>query len=384
MKKSYSLLLILLILCLTLSACSPYSNVHKGYIQEHTVDITLDLNSVLDTYETNFDSYDVFLIGEQHGISETFDIDVSMIKYLYETQNVRTVLLEMGFADGQLINKYMETGNEEYLKNIFANLPGTYAYSNNNYQMYRDLYAFNLALSADAKITFIGIDVQHQAETALYYMNLLLPEGSVPDSIIDAVAGLEACTTSANPTWQSIAQSLKQAVDNHEADIRSYFADEYDNFFLALEGVYQGTEFYDFSDRPDEYREEMMIQNFMTLHSRWNSRKAVALLGGAHVSLTSEDIGYTSFAEAINTSVHFSKNRVASIYLAYLGGKHMNNRDGSPQNVWISDLAKFLGKYIDYDLGFCRLDFDGTPFQNGYQYVITIKNAEPTIRYNIH
>ena len=249
--------------------------------------------------------------------------------------------------------------------------------------MYRDLYAFNSTLSADAKITFVGIDVQHQAETALYYMNQLLPEGSIPASISEAIASLKKCTTPENPGWEAIAQSLKQAVEQHKEDIGSYFAGEYENFAMALETLHQRIEYYDSSDKPDEYREKMMVQNFEALHPRWNGGKAVALLGGAHVSLTSENADHTSFAEAINTSVDFSANKVAGIYLAYLGGKQMDNGGGQPQMVWMSDLAKFLDKHIEYDLGFCRLDFDGTPFSNGCQYVIIIKNAEPATRYAI-
>lgn len=138
MKKI--ILIIILLSCYPLTSCTAYSSKHKEYIKRNSIDLSSGVFDAFQYYNTGFDEYEVYLIGEHHGIKETFEIDFEFTKYLYLTQNVRNVLLEVGYSDAQLLNLYLASGDESILQRIFQAYQGTFAYSQENYEMYQKIY----------------------------------------------------------------------------------------------------------------------------------------------------------------------------------------------------------------------------------------------------
>jgi hypothetical protein len=86
----------------------------------------------LNTYN-DLAQYQIVLVGENHGIAETYDIELEIFAYLYKSQNARDLFMEAGYCSTQLLNRYIKTGNLMYLNTVFLNFYGTLASNIENY-----------------------------------------------------------------------------------------------------------------------------------------------------------------------------------------------------------------------------------------------------------
>ncbi len=148
--------------------------------------INLDLNND-NTFVVIPDSIvinnEIIFTGESHGVKESLDIELNLLKYLNRKYKTRYLLLELGYSTSQLLNNYLETGNKEILNNIFKWLEGTYYWTNEQYKKWIDLYEYNKLLPDDEKIICVGVDVEHQYLSAIDYLETILPDGEPPEEI---------------------------------------------------------------------------------------------------------------------------------------------------------------------------------------------------------
>lgn len=236
----------------------------------------------------------------------------------------------------------------------------------------------NCGLEEGEKIKFIGVDVQHQIETGVYYMSQLLSEREIPTSIYVPFTTLKNFSHYDGRLYD-LSTSLKQCVEEHVIDTQDYLGDDYTEFIHALDNIFQAYHFYDVSNHAASYREQQMISNFEKYYQSKNTGKFVGFFGVVHVYLNDESSGEASFGAIINRT-DTNKNKVASIHIQYYQGKYMN-RTNTKKNSKIqgNHLSKLWGKNVSYNYAFCRLDFDDSPFvKPSSQYVILVKNATPS------
>lgn len=100
----------------------------RGEIQKHLSKNHASLFTdakAMDLIDT--DKFDLFISGESHAIEKNFRQQLFLIKYLHENANVNYILAEDGVGSAGLMNMYLQTGDEQILKDIFAELRGTMA-----------------------------------------------------------------------------------------------------------------------------------------------------------------------------------------------------------------------------------------------------------------
>ncbi len=124
--------------------------------------INLKTPNLKSLFDSAFYQNQVFLLGERHGIAYSYDALWAVFKHLKERTNFKYYLLEAPLYWEIYLNQYLETGNEKYLKKPFQEAKGTFYANQNFYEFYQKLYAYNQTLSADDKIRFVSVDVEHQ------------------------------------------------------------------------------------------------------------------------------------------------------------------------------------------------------------------------------
>ena len=96
----------------------------KNYIRKNA----LELNSLTNLSEENFQflfNYKIIILGEIHGINETPEMILGIIKLLSALKRHIILAIEVWDSQQDLFEKFMQTGNIELLKNsiFFKNTP---------------------------------------------------------------------------------------------------------------------------------------------------------------------------------------------------------------------------------------------------------------------
>ena len=101
MKIKHSYLII--ILALLFASCQSYVNYS-------------------DVVAQNDDVHRIYLYGETHGIQLIMQKEIELWEDYYTNQNFRHLFMEIGYCDAQLLNLWMESGDEDFLNVILENM----------------------------------------------------------------------------------------------------------------------------------------------------------------------------------------------------------------------------------------------------------------------
>lgn len=116
----------------------------------------------LDKVKTHFDTYlndtsgILFLTGELHGVSSNPESELIFTKFFVKYKNVKTLLIEGAYTSAFLINKYLQTGDNQFLDLYVSDYPEKYL-EYKNYLL--SLKAFYDSLKTSSKFTIIGVDI---------------------------------------------------------------------------------------------------------------------------------------------------------------------------------------------------------------------------------
>ena len=121
----------------------------------------------------NVDGYRVFLAGETHTKAKDKQAEKLLVRYFHEHEGVRYLLWETGFGSGLLLDRYLQTGSADELDFYLEQLSGTMGYTQEERDFWVWLREYNAALPDQQKLHVIGLDVDHQPETAARGLSLL-------------------------------------------------------------------------------------------------------------------------------------------------------------------------------------------------------------------
>jgi len=245
------------------------------------------------------DNYDAIFAGEWHDNRENFDVYLKLLKYYYSL-GIRDFAFEDGYGSTLLLQYYIDTGNEECLEVILRNLKtATYAYTQERYNFYKELYKWNSTLKQ--KITLHGFDVQHQYESsglAAIYQFVLK---KYPQ--IEGVPGII--------TTPGHAQDLVNDFKTNKERYSGISSEDLKVFEKIIANIEQGINWY--ATRDDATREQYMIGNFREILNNTKGRKIFATMGANHASLNGQADGVSinfTMASTLKKEI-----RIASIVL---------------------------------------------------------------------
>lgn len=351
----------------------------KQYVQKNADE--LNLQNYEDYSDLNFLDEDikdkkVVFTNEVHGADENADVQYKFASYLIDNWDCRYLLLEMGYAEGEIINKYIQTGDEELLKNFLSIWQSKF--NNISYIEYlKKLHAKNKGLPQDKKIIIKGVDSIENSEATGMYIDLLIEDN--PDLSKEQIAALNSfkkqiteCIISDVHGWggeeniKNILSAVKEISDTINENNKSYkealgenlfsisfilnnIKNSQDFNFTTAASVYSDKEWY-------ETRDKYTYENFKELDEYFKIDKCYMHYGVQHAY--QKEINGVKFLAAYLAENEKLKNKIYSINTVYGDGTIFEFQSYSPIQYFsisyelreILNGSKYEGKDIFIDL----------------------------------
>lgn len=255
--------------------------------------------SQLDSIVAN---YQVFLIGETHGVASNPKLLMEMLPYLHEKANVRNLIIEFGYTDAYLINYYLATGDSFYLKSLFY-----YRYKEYR-DFWRELYNFNQSLPKEKRVTVVGIDFEYSRPLAFVLNSLITRGKKIPKEILPAITDIMIMDDSLSEVGKrKFLLRLRKDVYAKQAIYEGYFG----NGFPILKQIIDNNSFY-----ASFYKRDKEMQNNLLKYHKELNGNYLGLLGMFHVN-ASKDQRY-EFAYQLNHDIYSPfKGKVLSFNCHY-------------------------------------------------------------------
>jgi uncharacterized iron-regulated protein len=376
----------------------------EDYLSKNNSNVDLQKESYIEDFNIfnkDLKSYDVFLAGEGHSIAINYDMQLSLLKYLNKKAGVRYLLLEMAYSSSIDFQQYLDTGNENILKDFYDGAKGTASWSKESYEFWKKLRLLNETLPVDKKIRVIGVDMQYQEDEEIKHLCSSLPDKTTPTEIKPM---LEALIRINENYMKEDSTVRKKAIDELKNDFevnskvyKEYLGDKYFDFTIILDTLVNLVN--SSKENYNVIREECMYNNFKKIYSHFPKGKYFGQFGLEHVyqSSCSSYIGKEErFAMRLNRKDSLVKNRVLSMEYVYKDcfrmAKERNYIEVRSESQ-VTDID-ILNKYAKTDVTIFNLKGKKTPFGNElhyvenpieghtldyFQYIIFVKNSRGTI-----
>ena len=198
----------------------------------------------------------IFFLGESHGVAINEDLDFDLLRYLHRTAHVRIYFPEMSYAHACLLNRYLETGDEDLRELLFGELRNTSAWTRERRWFIRRIGAWNASLDRRDRIRMVGVDVEHQPRVSMRFLadSVVAAHREAPGSIKATVARIDAFLDSSSPCqpmWafcadlRQFAEELVSSIQQHRSDYLALLGDRLFDFEIVANNLEQSSEFYD-------------------------------------------------------------------------------------------------------------------------------------------
>lgn len=337
MKKSISLL----VMAAVLTACSSAQknkNVNKN-LKNSSSRISMNYSQEdYSGFSSDLKDNRVFLAGELHGIQENYTLRLNLLMYLNENAGVNYYLAEMGYSSSYFINKYLETGEEKYLYVVANSIIGSYDYSQDDVNFWKDLYKYNQGLPKEKRIKVVGLDIEHQFWLAVMQLNDIVEDVNLGGEMETILGKLEYYSAAMCPSIadsRDILQNVKNIQTKNVlevvADLREDYnanpekyrevlpEEDFQDFVFVLNNITDTERIYT-NRRNKEYfnkeREKAIYKNFLRTHEMYSDGKFFGQWGSFHV-LQKSDNHEERFAQYLNGNDSPVKDEVISIKYIY-------------------------------------------------------------------
>ena len=350
----------------------------------------------------DFDKYDFFITGEMHSVSKNFDIQKQMIKSLSEKTDLKYIITEESMANALIINDYLKTGNLEKLDKIFQNLKRTFAYSRENYDFYQFLYEFNKNLPEEKKITYIGVDIEHQYGTTLEYLRNFIDDKNAPVIVSNFIKDffekynkenrMEYCKKILD---DKILENILLDIENSKKTYEAAFGDDLWTFRYLINNLKNTCSSYIVCDRDDEFmkiRETAILSNFAEIYNHFPNGKFFGQWGNWHI-FAGKSLWFSMNYDE-NSPI---KNKVCRIPILYFDSSHMDRKNFESCKIEDRDFKYSNGKY-EFDVvksltqekpTFFKIDVEknafydevisdnkATIYSDGFPYIVGVKDSK--------
>lgn len=427
MSRKIVSLLIIIILSLNLIGCTKNTTsekAYKKYLSKNATSLDLKDNDDFSSF-TLLDSPtkndEIFLVGESHNIKTNYDIKWKLLKYFKDKTGFKYLLLEDTYVNSLYLNRYLQTGDESYLKKVY--MP-----NKEDYEFWYKLYKYNSQLEKNDKIIAVGIDITSPSTSNDYLINILESKKlSEPlKKHLDLLKNIKKQLNAFNDNNSNSEESInnlkdinekinittKEIYENEQSYKNSLGKDSF-SFFMALNALKQGFNIFDTTKKYENLmdmqneahrlrRDSAMYENFKKLYEHLPKGKWFGTFGLHHVfqhpivvNDSNDALGNlntTWFASYINSGDLGIKNKILSISLLYddcisaYNGIISSYKKGQPIDQHLKSnctLVKLNGKkspyterlqwnFVDTTIGIPK---DGVT-TDYFQYVIVVKNGQ--------
>jgi len=230
-----------------------------AYLKENSETVSLDESFDFKMLDKDIKENRLILVGEIHGFEEPQKFDYELFTYLNTNHNIRQYYAELDFVQALILNKYLKSGNEKYLKDALKKWSVVQGRNNKDYfDKYRKFHEHYKQLPKKDKFEFIGVDKLQDVHLTLSYLNSLN---------------------------KSTKLEIKKTIDLDDilsqiGQLDSIYSNSPDTLFTLMH-IKSNLKHY--AEKTN--REKVMFENFRTLYERMDNgnNKAYGFFGLYHV-----------------------------------------------------------------------------------------------------
>jgi hypothetical protein len=180
---------------------------------------------------------------------------------------VRYLIVEFGYSDAYLLNRYLKTGNKKDLDPLF------YSQYEDYRKLWEDLYQFYVRLPKDEKFEVIGIDYEY-APPLIKTLNLLIPKHkAIPEQIEPIISRIKSLENSDLRSFKTRKFMLKLRKDIQKKEV--YYKSLFGYNFKHLEMIVSNNAF----QEDPTMRDKEMTNNIKRWRDHRDTRPNVGCFG---------------------------------------------------------------------------------------------------------
>ena len=374
------------------------------YLSRNYSKLVLDGNDDFSSFkllDKDLKKNEMFLTGEIHGTTMNTELELSFLKYLKEKANIKYYLSELSYSDAYFLNKYLDTGDENILKELFEELKDTPGCTKETYNKWIKVYEFNKALPNDKKIKVIGIDIEHQENIAIHCMYSLIPKNESPKKIRPLIKKLQDVYENNGVTAKfakDFSLDLKKDINENYDIYKEYLGEKFFDFNLINDNLCTSFKAYNDMTNFNKIRDMQMYENFINIYNNLPKGKFYGQFGNAHINQHNMYDDTYSLASLMNNKNSPVKGKVISIIYVYNSCKIFNPLNAQTIHT-ITTLKEdnIFKSYLETNTTLFKLNGWNSPFDKGliwellspggiltkgvttdyYQYIVVVKNSQP-------
>ena len=391
LKSIASKILALTLPCLIFYACSnnelipPSEESVSQYLADNQHEISLefntDLTSEFGALADHFEGKELILLGENHASQFNEVIDTKLFQYLYHQHGVRVYIAESSIGMAYYINRYINTGYEFFLDYVMANYSGSFSQTLHNRARLVRLKDFNLSLPEGERITYIGIDVEHQVTVGFRVFKQLVPQATIeaphPEELTSIIYEINNTSYSNYLAVVNAAPYFLEALTTGEntEGFKAYFPD-YEQMVLILEGIITKVSLEENPLTFDTKREQQIARNLAFAKQKYAGEKLYGKWGASHIWKRQLSDNYKTFVQEAIEAKTISVNAVASIPIFYFNSSYTDkDNDFAPRPITFNTAPAVMRVNEESPVVLFDLNEQGSPFNN---FMMLIKGVEGT------
>jgi hypothetical protein len=333
--------------------CCTFQPNNLSYLKsnQETIDSKKPVYKILDD---SFYKNQVFFLGESHGIAKNFEFE--FLKNLKAKTNFKYILAENTYSNTLLLNKYLETGNTDYLKEVLSNAKGTFFYSREELQRWKNIYQLNQTIQPKDRLKVLGIDIEHNVFQSLNTICKIATEKNSKKASNNKLYSLIFnCNKKLNSEQEKLkfignSEILLSEIINDFQKNQKYYQDIFKNDYFTFLYLLENTNSVFFcakNKQKNQCRDEKMFENFQKLvkHYKLEDQVFYGVWGYAHIfQHPYKQIDW--LASRIKKSNLKLKDKIVSLNLIYLNSKKikLHNSMPSPKSqITIEDFSQDQG-----------------------------------------
>ena len=318
------------------------------------------------------DKYELFVSGEAHATQKNYDVQMNIIKNLSKNSDLKYIIAEDSMANALLINNYLQTGEIANLDIIFKNLQGTFGSNNEGYKFLQDLYEFNKTLPDDKKLTYLGMDIEHQTKLAIDYLRDITLRNDIYENVKELIENFQQ--KKSNDELLASLETIYADVENNPQMYSDKLGQKFWTFKYLIRNTLNTYKCKIIKDETqwNSMRERAMTENFYEIYNHFPKGKYYGQWGLEHAFLSNvKTICHPDeprLATALNSKEDSPvKDKVCSMAIVYFDSFNMNTDNGEPHSIssmWSNNKNEMdsLKLFAQDNIQFFNLEAENSPF----------------------
>jgi hypothetical protein len=342
LMKIHKIICFFLLFLLLLNKAKAQTDINSDYNERLFEDSIQNIHIM----DGQLGAYRVFFNGENHLYSEVnANLEFQMLKYLNQSAGVKNLLLELGYARGYILDKYI---NED--STYFDLLSNVTSYTYNAF--FKELRKYNLSLPDSMRIHVQGVDIERFPKESFVLLADLLPPDSldVPkeiDFLVEVFRVYGNYSKKANVEFYNYysflppenyflenrtLDSLVLQFESHRNYFETYLGANFELYSFVMESLKEHRIYKSYEGMPHQavFRERILKRNIDQLLKSDGTQKYFGQFGRCHMDKNNKDddcnwYGQKSVAKRLTESGY--KDQILPILIYYDKNFHYNYYD---------------------------------------------------------